>query len=334
MTIPKKYEKHIKIPTRKVQKEGDTVTVPLASIPTSIKNPDSGTLFVKPPTISQHIDVILPTHNSMDVDFDKGLGLTISCVRALYRNTLAPFNLIVVDDSTDKLTPLYFRELKKRQKNVTYIHHAPFKEGNEYLNLALSYTKTPYVACIGNSIKVEPDWEVVALNIFKEQKDVGIVGFKNLFPEGALGNTIESAGITIVNYTPVDIGRDLPSHRMTALYGCPAVQWAFCMVRKDAVVDENGVPNLPEGIYNGFKGWDDIDNCFVLRKRGWRVMYNGYGVGYHTPRATRGSSTQVAQKENRSNARIFYKRWGFWDVFTKEYGDDWPESQPDAVKMP
>ena len=297
---------------------------------------DSGNIFVRPPIIDEPIDIVVPCHNLIEENFDRALSLTIRCIQSLYTNTLAPFHLIVVDDSIDGLTPLYFKKLKKylraqKRDNITYLHSLePYKEGNQYLNEAFKHAKTPHIACVGNSIRVEPDWEVVALNILKHDLSVGIVGFKNLFPEGALGNSIESAGITMVNYTPVDIGRDLPSHRQTALYECPAVQWAFCMVRRDAVVD----PPMPEGVYHGFKGWDDIDNCFVLRKRGWKIMYNGYGVGYHFPRATRGSNTKESHEKNQANARRFYKRWGFWDRFTKEYGTDWPEAKEGAVLMP
>ena len=311
---------------------------------------DSGNIFVKPQIVTTPIDVVVPCHNLISDNFNRGLSLTVRCIQALYSHTGAPFHLIVVDDSPGYLTSGYFKELKKflgkRGKDITYIqtrnevkkgkkHRYQFKEGNEYLNLAFRHARTPYIACMGNSIRVEPDWEIVALNILKSDSTVGIVGYKNLFPEGAFGNSIESAGITMVNYTPVDIGRDLPSHRQTALYECPAVQWAFAMVRKDAVVD----PYMQEGVFNGFKGWDDIDNCFALRKRGWKVMYDGYGVGYHFPRATRGSNTKEAHKLNQENARRFYKRWGYWDKFISEYpkapdGKDWPEGEEGAVIMP
>lgn len=302
-----------------------------------LKSPsvDSGTLFVKPPNVQQPIDIVVPCHNRLE--------LTITCVNALYSNTKAPFHLIVVDDSTDKITRLYWKEMKKKLNNITYIYsREPYKEGNQYLNIAFSYAKHPYIACVGNSIKVEPEWEIAALDILGKDPAIGVLGFKNLFifdPPGD-GN-IESAGISMVDYTPVDIGRDLCSHRMSAIYECMAVQWAFCMVRKEAVVDKEGKPNLPEGVYNGFKGWDDIDNCFVLRRRGWKVVYNGYGVGYHYPRATRGirPENKEGQNLNRENARRFYKRWGYWEQFTKDYpkapdGNDWAEAKEGAVIMP
>lgn len=279
---------------------------------------DSGSIFVKPPVVTQPIDIVVPCHNRLE--------LTMTCVDAIYRNTAAPFNLIVVDDSTDKITRLYWKELQKEYKNIEYIYSTqPFKEGNQYLNLAFKRAKNPYIACVGNSIRVEPDWEAIALNVFKTDQAVGIVGFKNLYTHEPPGNgNIESAGITVVNFTPVDIGKGLPAHRMTSLYECPAVQWAFCMVRKEAVTN----PPMPEGVYHGFRGWDDIDNCFVLRKRGWKVVYNGYGVGYHFPRATRGSNTKVVHDTNRDNARRFYKRWDYWDQFTKGFGVTQPDGTP------
>jgi len=295
---------------------------------------DTGTMFVPPVKVDQPIDIVIPCHERLE--------LTITCVKAIYQNTQAPFNLIVVDDSTDKITPLYWEEMQKRLNNITYIYsETPFKEGNQYLNLAFKHTTSPYIACIGNSVRVEPEWEVVALDIFKQQPDVGIIGFKNLFGlqgAGCTEGSIESAGISMMNYTPVDIGRDLPSHRLSSIYEPLAVQWAFAMVRKQAVMDD-GVGNLPEGVYNGFKGWDDIDNCFVLRAEGWKVIYCGLGAGYHYPRATRGSNTRLSSDLNRENARKFYRRWGYWDMFIKDYpkapdGTDWPEAETIQAYQP
>ena len=54
------------------------------------------------------IDIILATHNHLD--------LTIQAVDCLYEFTSKPFRLIVVDDSTDGLTPLYFKKLMKENR--------------------------------------------------------------------------------------------------------------------------------------------------------------------------------------------------------------------------
>ena len=251
------------------------------------------------------IDIIMPTHGRLD--------LTMRSVRSLYEHTKAPFHLIVVDDSDD-LTPTYFERLQKEKDNITYIHSdTPYKCGNQIFNIALKEAKYEFVATVMNSIFVEPEWEVVATEFMKQTPLAGIVGFKCLFPSGI----IESAGISMAGYTPIDIGRDMPGHRLAVIYECLAAQWAFALLRKKAVVG-----NLAEDVFHGFVGWDDIDNCFVVRSKGYKIYYCGMGVGYHEPRATRGRNDMDAHLKNRQNAEAFYKRWGYWDMFKKHSGKD------------
>jgi len=142
----------------------------------------------------------------------------------------------------------------------------------------------------------------------KKDPKIGVIGFKNLLPNG----TIESAGIAMYGYTPIDLGRGFPAHRLCGCYEVQAAQWAFAMLRKKAVM---GV--LDDTLFNGFVGWDDIDNCFVVRDKGWKILYCGMGAGYHNPRATRGSDEEEAQRKNQENAHVFFKRWGYWDEFCK-----------------
>ena len=256
------------------------------------------------------VDVLVPTHNRLD--------LTMRCIQSIYQNTIAPFHVIVLDDSTDGITPAYFKELLTngvspldKVNNLTFVHtDKPFKSGNQFFNIGFRYCLSDYVATVMNSMRVEPEWETSALEIMKTNPDVGIIGFKCLLPSG----TIESAGIRMVKYLPTDIGRDLPGHRLSATYNPDAVQWAFCLLRKKAVVG-----NLDEDVYHGFKGWDDIDNCFVVKSKGWKILYCGQGAGFHEPRATRGSNTEESFRLNKENGERFYKRWGLWDTFIAEH---------------
>ena len=245
---------------------------------------------------TQAIDIVVITHNKLE--------LTVSCIAALYENTTVPFHLIVVDDSTD-WTPQYFEWLKTQHENITFIHSdTPYREGNQIFNIAMEHGDTPYLVTVMNSVRVEPDWEGVALKLMTQNPKIGAIGFKCLFPNGL----IESAGIGLIGFAPVDIGKWEAGHRRSCVYECQAIQWSFALLRKEAI------GKLEENIYNGFKGWDDIDNCFTLTKRGWQVWYNGLGVGYHTPRATRGNSNEELEtyKANHENSIIFYKRWGLW----------------------
>jgi len=248
------------------------------------------------------LDVIVPTHNHLD--------MTMRCMETLYSHTGLPFHLIVVDDSTD-LTPLYFAQFQKEHNNVTFVHSdEPYKCGNQIFNAGLAHAKTEFVATVMNSVRVEPGWDTIGLQVMKTEDRVGVLGFKCLYPNGM----IESAGIKMNSYLPCDIGRDMPSHRLSFVFECDAVQWAFALLRKEAVVG-----NLEEDVFHGFVGFDDIDNSFVVKSKGWRVLACGLGVAYHTPRATRGDDSGEAFRKNQENGEIFYKRWGLWEAFQKAH---------------
>ena len=250
------------------------------------------------------IDIITPTHNNVE--------LTKSCIECLYSNTKEPFNLIVIDDSTDG-TKEYIESLG--HDNLTLIHSVtPYKSGNQIFNTGLLRCTSDYVALVMNSVTVEPDWETSALLLMDIAPDVGIVGLKCLSPDGL----IESAGLKLVDAKGVarrdyeiatksfiDIGLGERGHRHSLTYECDAVQWASCILRRGAI------PVLEEDIYHGFLGWDDVDNCYTLKKNGWKVLYCGTGVCYHKVRATREDSSKEADKKNNENAYKFFERWGF-----------------------
>ena len=257
------------------------------------------------------IDIILPTHGRLE-------DLTIPCVNALYANTKSLFHLIVVDDSTPDMddgkdqTPEWFRRLRLEKENITFTHSdTPYKTGNQLFNVGLTYGNSPYVATVMNSMTVEPDWDIVALQMMMQNPKIGIIGFKCLKLGWKKGDgQVESAGINMTDYIPCDMGRDEPAQRLSCSYPCFSVQWAFALLRREAALD-----NLDENVYNGFVGFDDIDNSLYLRYKGWEAWYCGLGSGYHRTHATRGSSADEAIIKNRKNAEIFYKRWGYWDMF-------------------
>ena len=264
------------------------------------------------------LDIIIPTHGRV---FD----LTVPCLTLIYEHTRAPFHLIVVDDSTPDLpsgqdgvpddTLKHIQRLQIEKDNVTFYHSiTPFKCGNEIFNVGLSLGNAPVVATIMNSTQVEPDWDIVAMKMFKEWPKVGAIGLKCLkwgWGEKEDGQ-IECAGIQLApdGFSPSDMGRNEPGHRRASTYPVWGLQWAFAMFRREAIEG-----NLDENLYQGFVGWDDIDNTLVVRSKGWEAWYCGLGVGYHRTHATRGSASNDALLKNLINGEIFYKRWGLWEKF-------------------
>ncbi len=270
--------------------------------------------------VNPELDILVPAHNHLE--------LTIRCIETLYKYTAAPFHLIVTDDSTDGLTPLYFDKLQKEHPNMTYVRsEKPYTCGNNFTNVALGYCKTPYMAMVVNSMTVEPDWEVAALHLIKSDPKVGVVALKCL-KDAKYGAVIESAGLMITQdgASLRDIGAGQASHRLSKVYECMAVQFAFVIMRKEALVG-----NLNETLFYGFRGMEDIDNCFVIRSKGWKILYCGLGTGYHETYATRNAPDEESLRQNLENKELFAKRWGFWTSYQRIFpylGELLPDVKP------
>ena len=254
---------------------------------------------------TSELDIIVLTHGHLE--------LTMRCLNTLYLNTTSPFHLIVMDDSTSDmddgtdLTPQWLELFSKTHDNMTFVHSSePYKSSLQLFKEAFKYCRTPYMAIVVNSMIVEPEWDVVGLQLIKSNSQIGMLGFKCI----RLGTEmIESAGLAVKTEGDMlmDIGRGQIGHRLTKVYECDAVQWAFVLLRYDAVKD-----NLGEDVYNGFKGMEEFETCLTMREKGWSIFYCGLGAGYHQTLATRIAKSQEDIVKNFQNREIFAKRWGFW----------------------
>jgi len=244
---------------------------------------------------SEPIDIILLTHNKLEN--------TTRCMEALYANTQLPFILTVIDDSNDE-TAAYFDRMCFEKKNIRYHRTKEFiKTANQAINIGLKMTQSDPVIFLTNSSFVEPDWLPVALRIMEQEPKVGLVGFKLLFPET---NTIIEAGeVVLPDGNRPNIGMHAPSHHFTHIREVNAIGWSAVLIRR-AALPEGG---LDEDTYIGFRGMDDSDNCLEMRKRGWKIMYNGYGAVYHKLGACLGGGTEEGRRESAENYRRFVAKW-------------------------
>lgn len=239
-------------------------------------------------------DIFLVTHNHIE--------LTIPCVDALYKNT-ADFNfrLTVLDDSTDRITPIYFEDKTKEKGNIQYLHSdVPFKDPSEMYNLALPKTECETVVVMTNSCRVEKGWIGAAVQIMKKDERVGAVGFKTIkYPNGI----IENAGVLLFNNEVRNIGLDEMGHLYSFVYEVDATGGNACLFRREAIKG-----GFDYSYYMPFGGFEDIDYCLQLKKKGWKIMYCGYGTVFHEGAVTRGQDPSFWDKFN-ENKKRFQVRW-------------------------
>ena len=237
------------------------------------------------------LDIIMATHNHLEY--------TIQAIEALKRNTMGEYRLTIIDDSTD-FTPSYIWSL--RDDKIRYIRPKEvIIEGNQNINIGLKNTTSNPVVFMAQNTFVEPCWDVMSQQIFRDNDKVAIVGAKLLYQNGL----IEHAGIVASDYGWGDIGRNEPGHRYS--YNCevPAVGFALVFINREAF--PNG---MPEKLYPyGFAGPDDVDICYSVRKRGWKVVYCGQCCAYHIANAVRNKGEDYAMKQQEC-CRFFLSRWG------------------------
>ena len=239
------------------------------------------------------LDIILLTHNNLES--------TRKCVEALYQNTLIPFNLTVIDDSTDD-TPGYFSHFSHITSDINYFRPRDvIKSANQAINIGVKMTQSdPFVFLINTAI-VGKEWLITAQKLMEGYK-IGLVGFKLVDPEthkivDAMGGGIgEPEG----NYTFASVAIRVP--------------WAAVLINRKALPERG----LDEDYYIGFRGVDDTDNCFTIRRRGWKIIYDGYNTVYHHPSSSNGM-TEESWKETNENCRRFLEKWKD-DYYTKNCG--------------
>jgi len=247
----------------------------------------------------EQVDIILGTHNHIE--------LTAPCVVALYEYTEIPFRLTVVDDSTDGVTPIYFEKLQEKKGNIKYIRpRKKITSTNMVINIGLKNTDSEFVVFLGNSTIVEPKWLNAAWGVIHQHQDIGIIGFKEVYPQGH----IEHAGIHFEPGMPhhTNFGVGEPAHRWTHIADVPLVGGCLVLFRRLAVP----VGGFDEDYYIGFRGYDDLDNCFQMHENGWRVVYCGLGTAIHRAQATQRADTELEQyaREYDENRFRFLARWG------------------------
>ncbi len=242
------------------------------------------------------IDIFLLTHNHMEN--------TVRCVDALYHNTKESFKLTVIDDSTDE-TEAYFRRLIKEGDNINYVRPDVFiHSGEQAVNIGLKLTQTDPVIFMANSTFVEPDWLTIGLRIMNEEPRAGLVGCKILFPES---NLILEAGLHVFpDAHRMNVGMYELGHRYCHIREVNAIGWGSGLLIRRAALPPEG---LEDGFYIPWRAVIDLDHCLEIKKRGWRIYYNGFGVVYHQLGGSQGGGTEQGLRENGENTRRFEEKW-------------------------
>ncbi len=227
-----------------------------------------------PPQVREDVDVsiIIPVFNK--------LALTRQCLESIRAKTAGvTYEIIVVDNGSTDGSVDFLRQEEEtgRLKAIVNGENLGFARAcNQGAREASGRT----ILFLNNDTQVESEWLPPLLRILDGDPTVAAVGSKLLFPDG----TLQHAGIAIIEDRKLPdplVAKllyhrqpsDLPEANLPRQY--QALTAACLLIRKDAFDEVKG---FDEDYWNGY---EDVDLCFKLRERGWRLVYQPESVVIH-----------------------------------------------------
>lgn len=229
------------------------------------------------------------------------------------------YEIIIVDnDSTDDSIELI---KSYTQLPISLIQNSQNHSFSYANNQGVEISKGDYILFLNNDVKPLDGWLNHLLNSMITNENVGAVGSKLIYPncESSIINktksySIQHSGIIFKEgngyIKPFNRDNGVKYNNLTnqsAEEEIIAVT-AACMLIKKSVYDEVG------GFDNSYVyGYEDVDLCLKLYKKGYKNIYNPKSVLYHYEFGTQEKSDQDAVRERRlNNQKIFISKWNKW----------------------
>lgn len=218
----------------------------------------------------QKVSIIIPVFNK--VEFTK------KCLEAIVKNTPSElYEVLIIDNASTDGTRDFLKCLEGDVKIITNDKNLGFSKA---CNQGARKASTDYLLFLNNDTEPRKGWLEPLLNILTQDNSVGAVGGKLLFPDG----TIQHAGVVIFDDQKLPdplvarhiyYGQPMDIAEVNQLRRYQALTAACLLMRKSAF---NEVGGFDEGYWNGY---EDVDLCFKLQEKGWKLVYQPEGVVIH-----------------------------------------------------
>lgn len=252
------------------------------------------------------VSIVLPTRNRFDT--------VKRCIEVIIKNASAPFEIIVMDDSSDG-SDKGLQTLFESTPNVFILHGEERRGLLPSVNLGLALSIGEYVVGLTDDVDVYKGWEVAMIRLLENEPECGAATPLILEADG----TIQSMGV-------IDGVRSWKYPELPTVYGakgwigrgrtpeqCPETRW----VRE---CDYGCISFMRRQLMNQMGGFDtrynkycaDTDIGMRLRLNGYKVLYCPQSVMIHHQ-----LSRDVQNKTDdqiKNNQKIFHQKWGVYTV--------------------
>lgn len=217
------------------------------------------------------------------------------CINSIFRSTYENYEIIIVENNSNKKSTFKYYEKLKKYPNVKVIVYE--EKGFNYSrinNFGVKNASGEYILFLNNDIKIISRDFLETMIGDASRKDIGAVGVKLLYKD----MTIQHAGV-VLNFGGVagHVNAHLRASdegymgRTMIQQNFNSVTAAMMMVKKSNFEEVGGFDENLKVAYN------DIDLCLKLREKNLLVMYEPYVEAYHYESKTRGYDDSPEKKE-------------------------------------
>lgn len=226
------------------------------------------------------VSIIVVTHNNQEV-----IG---KCLESVLRNNYPNYELIVVDNGSTDNTLEVIREIVSKYgawSKVRIIRNKRNYGIAKALNIGIKYSKGKYLAFLDSDAFVDPNWLFHPIKLMEEDHGIGAIQVKILKATSLneRSDIIDSAGgFMDIKGTIFVYGKNRKLKEVSfmprLIFYCTGTG---CIIRK-SIINEVGMfdPLFRTDLH-------DVDICWRIWLRGYKVLLSPHSVIYHLRGATR-----------------------------------------------
>ncbi|NHN89266.1 glycosyltransferase family 2 protein [Acetobacter conturbans] len=256
---------------------------------------------------------------SIIIPFRDQVNITRECIsRILAHTAYKKYDIILVDNWSMEDDTIAFCQEMEKHKQVSVLTIKEEFNFSRLNNLAAASSSSDFFFFMNNDLFVEDaDWLETILGEALAGADIGAVGGKFLYPNGAVqhvGVAVGPDGVATHVHRGLRgddygyIGRAVLSHEVTA------VTAAGMLVRADAFREVGGFDEE-----NLKVAYNDVDLCLKLREAGWRIIQCNNFVAVHHESLSRGSDDRPEHEARFfAETQYMHQRWGDVDLYRRD----------------
>ena len=247
------------------------------------------------------VSIVIPAYNQFTY--------TYYCIKSIIENSgNISYEVILADDcSTDLTTQITSivdnLVVAKTESNMLFLRNC---------NHAAKQAKGEYILFLNNDTQVQKDWLSPLVQLCERDSSIGMVGSKLVYADGTLQ---EAGGIIWKDGTGWNYGRndDAMKPEYNYVRDVDYISGAAIMIRHDLWKTIGGFDEYFAPAY-----CEDSDLAFMVRKAGYRVVYQPASVVVHFEGKSNGTDLNFGVKKYQvENSNKLKEKWKV--EFAKQY---------------